>query len=143
MDDKLLARNDDPLLDSIQSSIGSCFKSSNLGTASWILGIHIHHDIQNGTLFIEQLQYLKGALLHYGMAGCTPVSTPLPPNSQFQPATPDKHAEVSSYPYLKAIGSLMYAAMGTHLDISYTIQSLMPFASNFGHTHINGIKHVM
>jgi len=121
VNDKLLAGNDDPLLDSIQSSIGSHFKSSDLSTASWILGIHVHHDIKNGTLFIEQSQYLKGVLSRYGMTGCMPVSTPLPPNSQFLPTTPDEHAEVSSYPYLEAIRSLMYTATGTCPDISYAI----------------------
>ena len=121
VNNKLLAGNNNPLLDSIQSSIGSHFKSSNLSTTLWILGICVHHNIKDHMLFIEQSQYLKGVLSCYGMTRCMPVSTPLPPNSQFLPATPDEHAEVSSYPYLKAIGSLMYAAMGTCLDISYAI----------------------
>ena len=30
-----------------------------------------------------------------------------------------------------------------HLDISYAIRSLAPFVSNFGHVHINGLKHIM
>ncbi len=65
------------------------------------------------------------------MTGCTPVSTPLPANSHFQPASLDEHAEVSSYPYLEVLGSLTYAAMGTCLDISYAMRSLAPYASNF------------
>ena len=113
INDKLLTRNDECLLDSIQDAIGTHFKSSNLGTAVWILSICVHHDLKAGTLFIEQLQYIKGILSHYNMTGCTPVSTPLPVNAQFQAALADKHKTASSYPYLKAIGSLMYATMGT------------------------------
>ena len=45
MDDKLLAGNDEKALKSIQESIGSRFKVSNLGEVSWILGIHVHHNI--------------------------------------------------------------------------------------------------
>ncbi|SRR5258708_3344848 len=77
------------------------------------------------------------------MTGCTPTSILLPANSQFQPALPDEHSKVSSYPYLEVLGSLTYAAMGTRLDISYAVRSLAPFVSNFGHAHINGLKHIM
>ena len=33
--------------------------------------------------------------------------------------------------------------MGMRLDISYTIRSLAPYASNFGQTHVDGLKHIM
>src|SRR5260370_2664782 len=128
VDDKLLTRNDEHLLDSIQDTIGTHFKSSNIGPVACILIIHVHHYLKAGTLFIEQSQYIKGILLlHYNMTGCTPVSTPLPVNAQFQAALADKHKRASSYPYLEAIGSLMYAAMGTRPDISYVVRSLAPF----------------
>ena len=77
------------------------------------------------------------------MLGCTPVSIPLPANLHFLPASPDEHAEVSSYPYLEVLGSLTYATMGTCPDISYAVRLLAPFAKNFGWTHINGLKHIM
>ena len=62
VDDKMLAGNDDTLLDAIQNAIGSRFKATDLGTASWILGIRMQHDIAVGTLFIDQSQYLKTVL---------------------------------------------------------------------------------
>ena len=33
--------------------------------------------------------------------------------------------------------------MGTCPDISYTVRSLAPFAKNFSHAHVNGLKHIM
>src|SRR5258708_39263818 len=134
VDDKLLARNNEHLLDSIQDSIGTCFKSSNLSIASWVLSIRIHHDIGAGTLSIKQSQYIKGVLSCYGMTGCTPVSIPLPANLHFQPTSPNEHAEVSSYPYLEVLGSLTYATMGMHPDISYAVRSLALYANNFNNT---------
>src|SRR5258705_11962817 len=131
------------MLNSIQSTIGLCFKSSDLGEASWILGICIQHNIATGTLFIDQAQYIKNILSQYGMDDCHPVSTPLPPCTQFQPASAEEHASISSYPYLKAIGSLTYATMGTHPDICATVRSLSPFTATFSPDHINGVKHIM
>src|SRR5260370_30005347 len=49
VDDKLLAGNDEQLLNSIQNSISTHFKFSELSAVSWILGIHIHHTIDSGT----------------------------------------------------------------------------------------------
>src|SRR5260370_17298577 len=80
--------------------------ASRLPTASWILRICVHHDVKAGMLFIEQSQYIKGVLSCYGTSGCTPVSMPLPPNSHFQPASTEEHANDSSYPYLEPISSL-------------------------------------
>src|SRR5260370_17123685 len=77
------------------------------------------------------------------MSECTPVSILLLPNSHFQPASPNEHADVSSYPYLEVLGSLTYTAMGMQPDISYAVRSLAPFSNNFSHTHVNGLKHIM
>src|SRR5258708_28623059 len=78
-----------------------------------------------------------------GMAGCTPISIPLPANSHFLPAPLDEHSEVSSYPYLEVLGSLTYPAMGTRPDISYAVTSLAPFVINFVHAHVNRLNHIM
>src|SRR5258708_37828875 len=122
-DDKLLAGNDEPLLDSIQNSIGSQFKATVLGDASWILGIHVHQDVAARSIFIDQSQYIKSVLACYGMADCTPVSTPLSAKANFDPASSssEEHSTVSSYPYLEVISSLMYAALGTWPDICSAI----------------------
>ncbi len=77
------------------------------------------------------------------MIDCHPISTPLPPCTQFQPTSTEEHASTSSYPYLKVIRSLTYAAMGMQPDICAAIRSLSPFAVTFGLDHINSVKHIM
>ena len=143
VDDKMLAGNDDTLLDAIQNAIGSRFKATDLGTASWILGIRTRHDIAAGTLFIDQSQYLKTVLERFGMSDCTPVSIPLPSGTNFVPASSEEHASVSTYPYLEVIGSLTYVAMGTRPDICAAVRALSPFAATFGPLHVDGLKHIM
>ncbi len=77
------------------------------------------------------------------MANCTPVATPLSLKVHFKLASSEEHSMVSSYPFLGAIGSLMYAALGTCPDICSAVQALAPFAATFGQSHIKGIKHIM
>ena len=77
------------------------------------------------------------------MTGCTPINIPLPAGIQYQPASEEEHKAVSSYPYLEAVGSLMYTMLGTRPDVCSAVRSLAPFAATFGHIHINGLKHIM
>ena len=46
-------------------------------------------------------------------------------------------------PYCKAVGSLMYAAMGTRLDVTYAVTALSQFMQNPGHAHWDALKHVL
>ena len=45
-------------------------------------------------------------------------------------------------PYRKAISLLMYAAMGTHLDIVFTVSFLSQYMQNPGQPHWEAVKHV-
>ena len=55
--------------------------------------------------------------------------------------TPEgEHHEIPQY--AAAIGSLMYAAIGTWPDIAYAVQHLSQFTSNLSPTHWSVIKHI-
>lgn len=41
-------------------------------------------------------------------------------------------------PYREAIGSLMYAAVGTRPNIVFAVSTLLQFLENPGHTHWEG-----
>jgi hypothetical protein len=45
-------------------------------------------------------------------------------------------------PYKEAIGSLMYAALGTHPDITFAVQSVSWYSTKFGPTHWNAVKRI-
>ena len=57
------------------------------------------------------------------MADCKPVSTPMNPGlklcSKQCPQSPDEKEEMTNIPYINAVGSLLYLAILTHLDIAY------------------------
>ena len=46
-------------------------------------------------------------------------------------------------PYAKAIGLLMYAALGTQPDIAFTVQHLSQFTTSYGQEHWTAIKHAL
>ncbi|SCV70164.1 BQ2448_1558 [Microbotryum intermedium] len=55
-------------------------------------------------------------------------------------STPTKHERTR---YLQAVGSLMYAALGTRPDLAYAVSYLARFAKQPGPTHWTAIKHVL
>jgi hypothetical protein len=48
------------------------------------------------------------------------------------PTTPEEFAAMRDVPYREAVGSLMYAALGTRPDIAYAVHLVARFGSNPG-----------
>ena len=46
-------------------------------------------------------------------------------------------------PYAQVIGSLMYAALGSHPDIAFTVQQLSHRMHNFTIAHWTAVKHII
>lgn len=62
VDDLLLAANSQKFMDNIKQHIGSVFKTKDLGSVQYILGIEILHDCAKHTISLSQCQYVKKIL---------------------------------------------------------------------------------
>jgi hypothetical protein len=96
--------------------------------------------MEAGTLKIKQTLYIKRVLEKFGMADSHPVGTPLDPNVKLVKVPNDEHHDIPEY--RSAIGSLMYAVIGTRPDISFAVQTLSQFMSNPGPAHWSAVKRV-
>ena len=74
------------------------------------------------------------------MSKSTPVKMPLHPNVKLTKTPEGEHHKIPQY--AAAIGSLMYAAIGTWPDIAYAVQHLSQFTSNPSPAHWSAIKHI-
>ena len=72
---------------------------------------------------------------------------PLDPNvilsKSLSPTTDDDKAEMAQIPYLTTVGSIMYAASGTRIDVAFAVQHLSQFSSNPGHAHWTAAQRVI
>lgn len=59
------------------------------------------------------------------------------------PATPRQFNEMRNVPYRKAVGLLMYAAMGTRPDVMFAVTALSQFMQNPGHAHWDTVKRIL
>ncbi|GEM11437.1 gag-Pol polyprotein [Rhodotorula toruloides] len=107
----------------------------DLGAAKFILGIQIHQR-SDGSLFLSQRAYLEDILLRLDPNGRRTAPTPMVPNQQLVPA-PDDHVPTPDFRrrYLQAVGSLMYAMLGTRVDLAHVVGVLGRHAARPDNTH--------
>ena len=88
--------------------------------------------------------YIEKILERFNLQDTNPLSTPLDAHhklSQSQsPSTPRQFDNMCNVPYREAIGSLIYAALGTCPDISFTVLFLAQFMQNPGRLHWEAVK---
>ena len=121
-----------------KGELKSNFTMTDLGEMKKILSIQVIRDREAGTLKIVQSTYIDKILTCFNMAEAKPVTTPLPKNIKLDNI--DTRAEDLNMPYAKAIGSLMYAALQTRLDIAFAVQHLSQYTSNPAQEHWTAVK---
>ena len=104
------------------------FDMKDLEAAKRILGMDIIRD-RNG----YQAGYLKKVVKIFGMNECKPVATPIPSHYRLcaikGELSKDEQKCMKGVPYSNAVGSLMYAMIGTRPDITYGVSLVSIFMS--------------
>ncbi|SCZ92974.1 BZ3500_MvSof-1268-A1-R1_C071g00363 [Microbotryum saponariae] len=112
-----------------------------LGPAEYILGIQVKRG-QDGSITLSQERYLRDILARFQFTDAKPASIPMQPGVVLDfedlAATPQDRTR-----YLQAIGSLMYAAVGTRPDLAFVVSYLARFSQQPGPEHWTAIKQVL
>jgi len=115
------------------------YHMTNLGEISWILGIHVMRDREEGWIVLSQQKYLEEVLECFDKANIHPISTPSLPNHHLirlpSPEVDAKH-------FQHTLGALMYLMLGTCPDIAYTVAALGRHAANPGIEHQHTLDHL-
>ncbi|SGZ27979.1 BQ5605_C026g10235 [Microbotryum silenes-dioicae] len=141
VDDLLLIGPSDDEIERVLSTLEDMYGIKRLGDAEYVLGIQLKRS-DDGSITLSQERYLQDVLEHFDLALAKPASTPMQKNLllELDQSTPSDQERTR---YLQAIGSLMYAALGTRPDLAYAVSYLARFAKEPGPTHWTAIKHVL
>jgi hypothetical protein len=146
VDDCSIVASTQPLIDRFKIEIKKHVEITDMGGLHWILGIEVKRIREQRKILLSQRSYIDSILRRYGFDDLTPISTPMDPNvrltSAQSPTTTDDIAKMRDVPYHEAIGSLMYASLGTRPDISFAVQTLSRFVVNPGMLHWEAVKRV-
>ena len=118
----------------MKTMLGAEFKVHDLGELCYLIGMEITQNYWASTITLSQQQYILQILEKQQMMDAKPVATLINPNATLvkQTKAPDT---CTSLLYATAIGLLIYAAIGTRLDISFAVQTLSQFTQNPGPEH--------
>jgi hypothetical protein len=109
------------------------------------LGMTITRDRKTRSITIDQIGYINRVLDRFEMTDSRKRSTPMEagykPHALREEDGEKPYQDVSNYQ--KAIGSLLYAALGTRPDITYAITVLGRYAAKPSVFHWEAVKHLL
>lgn len=126
VDDFFLFNNDPTKSKKLKLILEERYDIKDLGEANFLLGMKLARDKETGEIKLTQKEYAIDVLKRYNMSDCKPVSTPLEMKSS-KKSEAEERDTIEGTPYQNLIGSLMYLAICTRPDLSYTLSYLSQF----------------
>lgn len=141
VDDMLLAAKKMNEIVKLKKLLSSEFDMKDLGGARRILGMDIFRNRKEGTLKLSQSDYLQKVLKKFNMMDCKSSSTPV--GAHFKLAAIEDESEMlnlDKIPYSSAVGSVMYAMVGSRPDLAYGVGLISRYMSRPGEIHWEAVK---
>lgn len=139
VDDYIIATNDDNYYKKFMEEFGKKFTVTELGVLDHILQIGVQWSADRKKVELSQERHIRELAEAQGLHDCKPISTPMEKDLHLEPAKKCNAA----LPYRSIIGSLLWIARATRLDIMYAVIYLARFSSCYDNTHFVAAKRIM
>jgi hypothetical protein len=145
--DDAMAVGSEERVQELEKAVEQRFRISRSGEVHWILGTSIHRNAKSHYIYITQQDYIDSVARKFNVQHLRPVSSLLPLGIDFSaiscPKTDEEKAEALKIPYKELIGSLMFTAIVSHPDISYSVGKLVQYSLNPRHSNWNLVKQIL
>lgn len=129
-----------------KKKISAKYTIKDIGDCEWILNMAVTRDRSKRTITLSQHAYVELMLSEYEMENCRPASTPFlyqdlsvtPEKLEAKPLSLDDHAIFRSL-----VGSLLYAANITRIDICYVVSVLTRYLNAPFNYHLAAARRVL
>jgi Zn ribbon nucleic-acid-binding protein len=143
VDDLLLIGPGKEEIQWLKQELKSRFKMTDLGPCSFYLGMSIRRDRRQRAIYLSQRPYIEKMLKDLGMWESTPTAIPIqtakiPPPEDGVPCNEEQRRW-----YMQAVGSIMYAMLGTRADVAYAVSFESRFLANPTEDHVAAAKHTL
>lgn len=128
----------------VKSALSKQFSMTDLGECNYYLGMTIRRDRANRAISLGQRAYVEKVLKDHDLwSNVKTAAVPMNPGIRLVPAASGFQAsDTLRTRYQQAVGSLMYAMMGTRPDIAFAVSIVSRFASNPDNTHWLAIQQI-
>lgn len=123
IDDLTMMGNSLELINQTKEALKGSFKLKDLGELKLHLSIRVTRDRGSKLIYLDQEVYIESVLKRFGFQDCNLEPTPLPAGTVLEKNDVDiKLANPSTITlYRSILGSLMYAMLGTRLDLAWVV----------------------
>ncbi|GKV30830.1 hypothetical protein SLEP1_g39605 [Rubroshorea leprosula] len=146
-DDMIIAGNNPTYVSTLKAQLAGEFDMKDSGAVNQILGMKVFRDRKDMKIWLNQKNYIERVLQRFNMQNAKPVSTPFPVHiklsSEYSPSTEAEKAAMSRVPYSSAVGSLMFAMVGTRPDIAQAVEAVSKYMANPGRVHWDAVKWIL
>jgi transposase InsO family protein len=121
---------------------------SDPGDVRFVVGIAVEWDRPNHTVMLSQMALIDRIVSQFGQSDASPLSMPMAPGLKLRRVDPasltaSDRQELTKLPYRSLVGSLLYLAVASRPDISYSVQQLSQYLDCFSYTHWNAAIRVV
>ena len=143
VDDVLVTGPNRADIQRIKRALNAKFHMTDLGACAYYLGMTVTRDRVNRIIRLGQAAYVERVLREHGMWDAKPVSTPMETSAKAVPAEDGFQAEQKHKArYQSAVGSLMYAMLGTRPDLAFAVSVVSRYAHNPTLKHWGAVKRI-
>ncbi|CAI7919399.1 unnamed protein product [Closterium sp. NIES-53] len=131
VDDILLFSCSMKEIQKVQQQLMKNFKCKTLGVVKYYLGMHVERDLDHRRLKLHQEKFIKELGENCGIENERKVATPLPAEFKLVKTAEDERVEAEEQQQFQSlVGSLLYAAVHTRPDISFSVGQLARVVQN-------------
>jgi hypothetical protein len=132
VDDLLILGPRKDSIDVIKKALNTRFQMTDLGPCRYYLGMTIDRDRPQRRLCLGQKGYITKFVEQFGIHSDRPTAVPISTKDAAPPKIPEGYQAASDLlaKYQSAVGSLMYAMLGTRPDIAFAVSLVSRFGSN-------------
>ena len=146
VDDILAHAKDQATMDRCAAELGQKFKLKDMGDAGYYMGCHITRNRKARELKLDQHLYVKSMVKRFDVKKATkiPAASGVPTLSKAdEPRNPEAKEEMRKFPYLEAVGVLMWTATMTRPDIACAVRAVARFCENPGPAHNKAVMKIL
>ncbi|MCW3101490.1 MAG: retrovirus-related Pol polyprotein from transposon 1-94 [Chthonomonadaceae bacterium] len=128
-----------------KATISTTYKISDIGDCSWVLNMEVIQSPDRSTVLLSQRAYVEKMLTEFNMVDCKPAPTPMSHEDLTDPAlVPGQPLSIEQHElYRRIVGSALYAANTTRIDIAHTVGMLARFVQAPTTTHLTAAKRLL
>jgi hypothetical protein len=119
------------------------FKTKYTEVSQWMLGMKVTRDRMKKLIFINHEVYVQTVLNRFNMSDCKSVTSPERVGPELNLEFQNDSEQLAQFPYMQLVGSLMYAAISTRIDIAHAVHQLSKHSAAPQDIHWSAGKQVL